>query len=48
MKRVDLYMTEQQIKALNQISEQTGLSFSELVRRAIDLFTERKKNEPKH
>jgi Ribbon-helix-helix domain len=36
MKRVNVYLTEQQIAALQQLSKQTGLKFAELMRRMID------------
>jgi Ribbon-helix-helix protein, copG family len=36
MKRVNIYLTEQQIAALQQLSLETGLKVAELVRRLID------------
>ncbi len=42
MKRIDLYLTEQQIAALQELSRKTGLSVAELIRRAIDYWLERK------
>ena len=36
MKKVNLYMTEQQIAALQQLAKLTGLKFAELVRRLLD------------
>jgi hypothetical protein len=36
MKRLNFYFTELQIAALRRVSEATGLSVSELLRRAVD------------
>jgi hypothetical protein len=36
MKRINVYLTEQQIAALQQWSHETGLKFAELLRRVID------------
>jgi hypothetical protein len=36
MKRVTVYLTEQQIVALQELSQETGLKFAELMRRLID------------
>jgi predicted DNA-binding protein len=41
MKRIAMYITEQQRKLLKAMSEQTGLTMAELVRRAIDEFLAR-------
>lgn len=38
MKRVDHYLTEAQIATLKAKAEATGLSLSELLRRAVDLY----------
>ena len=38
MKRIDLYLTEVQLKQLKQIKEETGISSSESVRRALDIY----------
>lgn len=38
MQRVNFYLTEQQVTALTELSESSGLSVSELIRRAIDAF----------
>jgi len=43
MKRINFYLTDKEINALKIISEKTGLSVSELVRRSVDAFL--KKNE---
>jgi len=36
MKRYNFYLPEQQMEKLQELSKQTGLSVSELIRRAID------------
>ena len=36
MKRVNYHLTDKQIKELKAISEETGLSVAELIRRSID------------
>ena len=41
MKRIAMYVTEQQHKLLKELSERTGLTMAELVRRAIDEFLAR-------
>jgi hypothetical protein len=43
MKRVDHYLTEAQVAALKALSEQTGLSLSDLLRRAVDLYLKEQK-----
>jgi len=46
-KRVGFYLTEGQIKRLKNVSKKTGLTVSELIRRAIDEHLgkyEKKKN----
>ena len=40
MKRCNFFLSEEQIAALKQIAEQTGISLSEVIRRAIDQFIE--------
>ena len=45
MKRVNYHLTNQEIKALRELSQQTGLTVSELIRRAIDEYLESKKRE---
>jgi hypothetical protein len=40
MKRINCYLTEQEIKELQAISRESGLSFAELIRRAIDKWIE--------
>ena len=47
MQRVNFHLTKNQIKALRQLSDGTGLSVAELIRRAIDEWlrhTERNDN----
>lgn len=41
MKRKDIYLTQQQIKALARLSKKNGLSVSEIIRRAIDEYLEK-------
>ena len=41
MKRVNYYLSEIQLKRLESISKKTGLSASEILRRAIDEYWER-------
>ena len=38
MKRINFYLTEKQIAALQKLAKASGLSVAELVRRAIDEF----------
>jgi len=40
MKRVDLYLKEEQIKKLQELKELNGIPVSESVRRAIDKYLE--------
>ncbi len=42
LKRINTHIGELQFQKLSQLSEQTGISFSELLRRAIDEYLERK------
>jgi predicted DNA-binding protein len=39
VKRVNYHLTEQQIERLRKMSEQTGLTVAELIRRAIDAYS---------
>ncbi len=41
MTRVNYNLTEQQIARLKEMAKETGLSVSELIRRAIDAFLTR-------
>lgn len=45
MKKYNLYLSEQQINTLNLLSEQKGLSVSEIIRRALDEFIEKELNK---
>jgi predicted DNA-binding protein len=44
-KRVNFYLSEIQIKRLKMMSKKTGLSASEVLRRAIDEYWERFKEK---
>lgn len=52
MKRINFYLTEQQIEQLNKIAKLTGLKVAELVRRAVDKliqeYADQIKEEKKH
>ena len=41
MKRIHIHLTEAQIRALQALTEKTGLGIPELIRRAIDAYIER-------
>jgi len=41
MKRANFFLAPNQIQALKALAEKTGLTVSELVRRAIDAYLER-------
>ena len=45
MKRIDLYITENQLNFLKKLSGETGLSFSEHIRRAIDNYIKEYTND---
>ncbi len=45
MKRFNFYLAESQIKKLEVLSERTGLSSSEIIRRAIDEYWDRNKRK---
>ena len=38
MKKVNYYVTENEFKKLKKMSEKTGLTVSEIIRRAIDEY----------
>ena len=38
MRRLNFFLSDKQIAALKSIAEQTGISLSEVIRRAIDQF----------
>jgi predicted DNA-binding protein len=44
-KRMNFYLAEIQIKRLNSMSKKTGLSASEILRRAIDEYWEKFKEK---
>lgn len=44
MKRVNFHLTDKQIAALRKLSKKTGLTVSELVRRAVDAYLKEGKN----
>jgi predicted DNA-binding protein len=46
MKRVNYHLTEAEITRLQTLSNKTGLSVAEIIRRAIDEYLDRK--EKKH
>jgi hypothetical protein len=43
MKKISLYLTESQIKALSERSKRTGLPVSEYIRRAVDDLLKKKR-----
>jgi len=45
MKKYNLYLSEQQINTLVLLSEQKGLSVSEIIRRALDEYIEKELNK---
>jgi len=45
MKKYNLYLSEQQINALALLSEEKGLSVSEIIRRALDEYIEKESNK---
>lgn len=45
MKKYNLYLSEQQINALVLLSEEKGLSVSEIIRRALDEYIEKEPNK---
>lgn len=45
MKRTNIYLKARQLKELKRLSAETGATVAELVRRAVDEFTERRKAE---
>ena len=42
MKKVNFFMTLRQLKELGGISKELGISFSELMRRIVDQYLEKK------
>lgn len=45
MKRTTIFTTENQKDNLRVLSRETGLTIAELIRRAIDLYTEQENNK---
>ncbi len=45
MKRTNIYLDEKELRALKHIAVEEGLSFTELVRRALSIFTEAYRKE---
>ena len=45
MQRVNHYLSEKQVAELRRLSEQTGLSLAELIRRAVDVFLLQEKSK---
>ena len=43
MKRTNIYLTEPSVERLQALSEKTGLSVAELIRRAIEDFLKKQK-----
>lgn len=47
MIRVNYHLTEEQISRLKALSEKTGLSVAELIRRAVDAYLEQDEKRAK-
>jgi len=45
MKRTAIFFTDQQMKSIKALSKKTGLTASELIRRALDQFLQEKSKE---
>lgn len=45
MKRTNVYLNEEQLRELKHIAVEEGMSFTELVRRALSVFTESYRRE---
>jgi len=43
MKRTSLFLTDEQIQKITELSAKTGAPFAELVRRAIDAYLKKQK-----
>jgi len=43
MKRTNIYLTGPQVKALDALSAKTGMSASEIIRRALDEYLKKEK-----
>jgi len=42
MEKINHYLTDPQMKKLRELSEKTGLSISEIIRRALDEYLEKR------
>jgi predicted DNA-binding protein len=47
MKRISTFLTEVEIERLKALSESTGISFAELIRRAVDEYLDRQPRRAK-
>jgi predicted DNA-binding protein len=47
MKRISTFLTEIEIERLKAISDSTGISFAELIRRAVDEYLDRQTRRTK-
>jgi predicted DNA-binding protein len=47
MQRVNYHLTEDQVARLKALSDKTGLSVAELIRRAVDAFLAKHKKKEK-
>jgi len=45
MKRTSLFIPEQTLECLASLAEKTGLPVAELIRRAVDIYLKRERNE---
>lgn len=45
MKKTDLYLTEQQLALLKELSANTGLTVSEHIRRAVDEYLQKHRRD---
>lgn len=45
MKRVNYYLSDIQIDKLKKLSTETGITVSEIIRRAVDSYLEQKKGK---
>jgi predicted DNA-binding protein len=45
MKRVNYHLTEEEITRLQALSNKTGLSVAEIIRRAVDEYLDRKERK---
>lgn len=45
MKRTNIHLPEQQLELLKEISEETGLTVAEHIRRAVDEYLEKRKKD---